>query len=127
MENNILLDNNAQFILLVGVVTSLLTLALLTNRLVDLTHKYRVKTNPNALAKIKRHIEHLSTITVIQLGVAGLILVRILLSPWCTNLFWFDWAIIAILLLMSIYWTWVHTLYFKDKYYFKKWYFWKKA
>ena len=121
MENNILLDGNPQFILLVVVVTTILTLVLLTNRLVDRLHHDKVKNDRKALDNTKIHIIHLSRITVLQLGVAGLILVRILFSTWYKAL-WFDVGIIAIFLFLSGYWTLIHTIYFGDWYSFKKWY-----
>lgn len=120
MENNILLDGNAQFILLVGVITTLLTLVLLTTRLLDRRHADWVRNDREKLKTAGKHIVYLSWLTRLQLIVAGIILVRILVSPWCTNLFWFDWVIIAILFFVFVGWICVHEDYFRRWYRFKE-------
>lgn len=121
MENCSLLGGSNQFTLLVGVLAAVLTLAILTNRLVDKIHKYKVKSNWEALRNAKRNIMHLSRVTVFQLSIAAAISLRIFLTTLFKQsaFWWFDQAIIAILIVTFIYWIWIHTLYFR------KWYNWR--
>jgi di/tricarboxylate transporter len=126
MECEPLLNGNPQFILLVGVLTAILTLVLLTNRLVDLYYQ-KLKDKPEAKENAKVHIGHLSRITVTQLGVAVLLVVRILLSGFHKQYFWFDVSIVALVVITLVYWTGLHILYFRMWYGYRKLYCPKKS
>jgi len=123
MENCSLLGGSNQFTLLVGILAAVLTLGILTNRLIDLFHQ-QLKSKPKAQGKAGRHIKHLSRVTVVQLSIAAAISLRIFLTTRLSqSSFWlFDRIIIVILIVTFIYWIWIHTIYFRQWY---NWYNWK--
>jgi len=120
MENCSLLGGSNQFTLLVGVLAAVLTLGILTTRLVDLFHQ-QLKCKPKAQGKAGRYLKHLSRVTLVQLSIAAAISLRIFLTAWLSQstFWWFDPTIIGILTGTFIYWIWIHIISFGE------WYNWK--
>ena len=111
---SLLLQDSNQFTFLVGIAALTLTVAILTNRLLDLRADPWIP--PDRLARVEWHIVHFSRLGLLQLIVIGLILIRILLSAFGKVCPWFDFGIVAFFFGLWIYWIFVHTKYFKDWY-----------
>lgn len=116
-----LFQDPAPFILLAVSVTAILTLVVLTNRLLDIRQNIKSEKQKfgisqgkqRTLSRVCKYIVHLSTLTLFHLIVAMALTLRIILERFNIECLAFDVSIAAFLALLIAYWVGIFLWYFK--------------